>query len=226
MKTLKTKLFASLYVVLFILIIISGTKKVVAAENAPVVTEIKEKAAISKIYAKGNVEVFITQGDEQSVRVYDNYYGKNALTQVEADGTLRISSHNDKKLSVWVTVANLKSIEAHDQAVVYSVNKLRTLDLKVSLNNSAMAHLDVDAYELNSEISDSSKLVLRGRAEVQNVDASNFSNIDVSKFESINETVSLKDESSITIGNQKNAKTVMAKCENHKCEKKPVLLSL
>lgn len=220
MKTLKTKLFASLYVALFILIIISGTKKVNAAENAPVVTELKDKAIISKIYVKGNVEVFITQGEEQSIKVYDNYYGKNALTQIENDGTLRISSHSDKKLSVWVTVKNLKSIEAHDQAVVYSVNRLTVLDLQVILSNSAMAHLEIDTYELNSNISDSSKLELVGKAEVQNINASNYSNLDVSKFETASESLLMKDESSITLGNHQNFKPAMVKCENLKCEAK------
>ena len=225
MKTLKTKLFASLYVALFILIILSGTKKVNAAENAPVVTELKDKAIISKIYVKGNVEVFITQGEEQSIKVYDNYYGKNALTQVENDGTLRISSHSEKKLSVWVTVENLKSIEAHDQAVVYSVNEIIALELQVTLTNSALAHLEIDTYELNTKISDSSKLVLVGRTEVQNVNASNFSNLDVSKFNSSSESLILKDESSITLGNQQNFNPAMAKCDNPKCEAKLGLIT-
>lgn len=226
MKTFKTKLFASLYVALFILILISGTKKLSAAENASVVTEIKDNAIISKIYVKGNVEVFITQGEEQSIKVYDNYYGKNALTQVENDGTLRISSHSDKKLSVWVTVENLKSIEAHDQAVVYSVNKLKALDLQVTLSNSALAHLEIDIYELNTNISDTSKLVLIGKAEVQNVSATDYSNLDVSKFEATSESLIMKDESSITIGNQQNFKPAMAKCDNPKCEVKLGMVTL
>jgi len=225
MKTLKTKLFASLYVALFILIILSGTKKVNAAENAPVVTELKDKAIISKIYVKANVEVFITQGEEQSIKVYDNYYGKNALTQIENDGTLRISSHSDKKLLVWVTVENLKSIEAHDQAVVYSVNRLTVLDLQVTLSNNAMAHLEIDTYEINTNISDLSKLELVGKAEVKNVYASNYSNLDVSKFNSSSESLILKDESSITLGNQQNFNPAMAKCENPKCEVKLGLIT-
>jgi hypothetical protein len=226
MKTLKTKLFASLYVALFILIIISGTKKVSATENVPVVTELNDKAIISKIYVKGNVEVFITQGDEQSIKVYDNYYGKNALTQIENDGTLRISSHSDKKLSIWVTVENLKIIEAHDQAVIYSINNFKALDLQVTLSNNAMAHLDIDTYELNTTISDSFKLVLLGRAEVQNVYASNYSNIDVSQFEAVSENLTIKDQSSITLGNQQNFKPAMVKCENQKCASKLGLLTL
>ena len=226
MKALKTKLFASLYVALFILIVISGTKKVNAVENAPVVTELKDKAIISKIYVKGNVEVFITQGEEQSIKVYDNYYGKNALTQIENDGTLRISSYSDKKLSVWVTVENLKSIEAHDQAVVYSVNKITALELQVTLTHSALAHLEIDTYEINTNISDSSKLELVGKAEVQNVNASNYSNLDISKFETASESLMMKDESSITLGNHQNFKPAMVKCENPKCEAKLGLIML
>ena len=220
MKTQKTKLFASLYFALFILVMVSRIKKVVAAENAPIVTEIKENAIITKIFVKGNVEVFITQGEEQSIKVYDNYYGKNALTQVENDGTLRISSHSDKKLSVWVTVENLKSIEAHDQSVVYSANKLTALDLQVTLSNSAMAYLEIDTYQLNTIISDSSKLVLEGKTEIQNVNASNYSNLDISKFEATSESLILKDQSSITLGNQQNFRPAIAKCENPKCETK------
>ncbi|MEO5910478.1 MAG: DUF2807 domain-containing protein [Pelobium sp.] len=211
MKNLKTRMVTALYVGLFILIMVSGTQKLNAAETKNyVMVELKESAPIDKIYAKGNVEVFISQGEEQSIKVYDNYYGKNALTQIE-NGTLRISSFESKKLSVWITIKNLKSIEAYDHALVYGVNKLNLLDLNVTLENQAVANLNLSAYQLTTNISDSSKLILKGDTEFHQINAHQDSNIDISKFTASNENVQLKDHASITLGQSQSFKGMEAK---------------
>jgi hypothetical protein len=225
MKNLKRVGVVILYVAIFVLIVVAGTKKVTAAENSSMMTELKEKMPITKISAKGNVEVFITQGEHQSITVYDNYYGKNALTQIES-GTLRISSYDDKKLSVWVTVKDLKSIEASDKATIYGINEFKVLDLNITLENEAIVNVSLDTYQLNSKISGSSKLILKGNTEYQTVSATDEANLDVSKFASNNEELNLTKQSSITLGNKKNTLKNIEKCENPMCELKLSLVTL
>lgn len=225
MKNLKRVGVVIIYVAIFVLIVVSGTKKVTAAENLSVLTELKDNTPIDKIAVKGNVEVFITQGEHQSITVYDNYYGKNALTQIE-DGTLRISSYEDKKLSVWVTVKDLKSIEAADKANVYGINEFKVLDLNITLENEATANVKLDTYQLHSQISGSSKLILKGNTVHQTVSATDDANIDVSKFVSNSEELNLNKQASITLGNKKNTLKDIEKCENPVCELKLSLVTL
>jgi hypothetical protein len=225
MKNLKRVGVVIIYVAIFVLIVVSGTKKVTAAENLSVMTELKDNTPIDKIAVKGNVEVFITQGEHQSITVYDNYYGKNALTQIE-DGTLRISSYEDKKLSVWVTVKDLKSIEAADKANIYGINEFKVLDLNITLENEATANVKLDTYQLHSQISGSSKLILKGNTVHQTVSATDDANIDVSKFVSNSEELNLNKQASITLGNKKNTLKDIEKCENPMCELKLSLVTL
>lgn len=225
MKNLKRVGVVIIYVAIFVLIVVSGAKKVTAAENLSVMTELKDNTPIDKIAVKGNVEVFITQGEHQSITVYDNYYGKNALTQIE-DGTLRISSYEDKKLSVWVTVKDLKSIEAADKANIYGINEFKVLDLNITLENEATANVKLDTYQLHSQISGSSKLILKGNTVHQTVSATDDANIDVSKFVSNSEELNLNKQASITLGNKKNTLKDIEKCENPVCELKLSLVTL
>ncbi|MBU2374996.1 MAG: DUF2807 domain-containing protein, partial [Bacteroidetes bacterium] len=218
-------MIAALYVVLFILIIVSGTQKVMASENNKALTVLNEKTPIYNIFAKGNVRVFISQGEEQEIKVGNNYYAQNALTQVEG-GTLRISSFEKEKLTVWVTVKDLRSIEAYDHALVYSLNQFRAIDFKVTLGNQAVAVLDVQAFDLTTDISDTSRLKLKGSTEFHQIVAHNSSNIDVTKFAAQTEELKLYDDSSITLGNSKNSKTFETKVVAQKLDEVEEIFSL
>jgi hypothetical protein len=225
MKNLKIKIVTTLYVVLFILIVVSVAQKVMASENNKTLTVLNEKTPIHKIFAKGNVQVFISQGDVQDIKVGNNYYAENALTQVE-DGTLRISSFEKEKLTVWVTVKDLRSVEAYDHALVYSLNQFRAIDFKVTLGNQAVAVLDIQAFDLTSEISDSSQLKLKGFSEFHQVIAHDASNADITKFIAQTEEVKLHDDSSITLGKKQNKQTTASKIIAQKFDEKTEILSL
>lgn len=225
MKNLKTKIVATLYIALFILMVVSGTQKVMALENNNTLTVLNEKTPIHKIFVKGNVQVFITQGDVQEIKVGNNYYVENALTQLE-DGTLRISSFENEKLTVWITVKDLRSVEAYDHALVYSLNQFRAIDFKVTLGNQAVAVLDIQAFDLTTEISDSSQLKLKGYSEFHQIIAHNTSNIDVTKFITQAEEVKLHDDSSITLGKKQNTLTVEPKITAQKLDEIAEIFSL
>jgi Putative auto-transporter adhesin, head GIN domain len=130
-------------------------------ETATVLSDVKN---ISEIEVHGNVQVFLTTGDEQKVKVYNNYYNEDALVQ-EQNGVLRITSYNTEKLVVWVTVSDLSSLSAYDNAEVKSFGKFSAIDLKVTLHNHALAQLNMDAINASVTLTERSRADLSGSAE-------------------------------------------------------------
>lgn len=125
------------------------------------ITTLTDISRINAIEAKGNVEVYIVNGTKDGVKVFDNYYGQNALVQTE-NGTLRITSYKTEKLVVLVTVQDLRSIKAYDNAVIKSDGTLSALELNVELNDNAAAQLKVDALAANFKVNDNAKADISG----------------------------------------------------------------
>ncbi len=142
---------------------------------------------ISKIEASGNVEVYITNGDKDEVKVYDKYYEQNALVQGK-DGVLRISSYAKDKLVVLVTVADLRAITAYDNAVVKSYGKLSAIELNVNLNNNASAQLNLDVFAANFTVNNRSTANLSGTVNDYSVKYSQSSTINKTDLVAVNVT--------------------------------------
>jgi len=120
-----------------------------------------EAANISKIEVRGNVQLFISNGTADEVKVYNKYYSESALVQ-NTKGTLRISSYKNEKLVVWVTVNDLRSLNMYDNAEVKSFGKLSAIELDVNLYNTASAQLDLNVFDADINISDRAKADLKG----------------------------------------------------------------
>jgi hypothetical protein len=142
---------------------------------------------ISKIEASGNVEVYITNGDKDEVKVYDKYYEQNALVQGK-DGVLRISSYAKDKLVVLVTVADLRAITAYDNATIKSYGKLSAIELKVVLNNNASAQLDLNVFAANFTVNNRSTANLSGTVNDYTVKYSQSSTINKTELVAANVT--------------------------------------
>ena len=125
--------------------IIGASKSASATGRTEEVTNLIEVTRINKIEVHGNVEVYVSDGNTDKAKVYNNYYASNALVQ-DQGGVLRISSYSSQKLVVWVTVSDLREIAAFDNATVKSFGKLSALDIELKLHDQALAQLDLDAY--------------------------------------------------------------------------------
>jgi phage gp45-like len=136
--------------------------------NNVVSTMLTDVNTINEIEVHGNVQVYITSGDANQVKVYNDYYAENAMVQDE-NGVLRITSYNAEKLVVWVTVNDLGKVSAYDDATIKSFGKLSAIDLNVQLFNNASAKLDVDAYVATISINDRAKAELAGNVTESNI---------------------------------------------------------
>jgi hypothetical protein len=197
MKNLKKGILAIGILAMFTTVL--ATTPLYANDNNKTLTTINQSQQISKMVVKGNVEVFITQGNSNSVKVYDNYYSENAYIQND-DATLRITSYGDKTLSVWVTVADLSEIEASDYAQVYTNNTINALDLKLTLNNHAVAKMAINSYKLTTKIAGNANLELTGKTELQQTNVLNNANVDLRKFTANKQDLIISDNGGVIIG--------------------------
>lgn len=140
---------------------IAAVKSDAAAKNNEVSTVLTNISKINKIEVRGNVEVFVSDGSSDQVKVYNHYYSESALVQSQ-NGILRISSFSDQKLVVWVTAAQLTGISAYDNAEVKSFGKLSSIEMDVTLHDNAYARLDMDGYSANITLNNRAKADLTG----------------------------------------------------------------
>jgi hypothetical protein len=161
------------------------------AENNKKETILNEVKGVSKINVSGNVELILVQSLNESVKVYDDYYAKNALVQ-QKGGELRISSFEKETLTVVVYVNNLSEITASNNATVRTFGKLSTLSLNVNLKDNAVANLNVKTLEMTTDLSGISKLTLTGCTDSYNGLMGSFSKVDLSQYAADNKNIQSK----------------------------------
>ncbi len=129
--------------------------------SAGVSTMLTNVSNVSEIEVHGNVKLYVTTGNTDQVKVYNDYYAADALVQ-EQNGVLRIASYETKQLEVWVTVADLAKITLYDNAEVKSFGQFSAIDLNLALYDHASAQLNMEAYSATVSLNDFAKAELSG----------------------------------------------------------------
>lgn len=162
---MKTTIFSFVTIAAIVLGIgtsaIAATKNDSAAKDKEVSTVLTNTSKINKIEVYGNVELYLSNGQSDQIKVYNRYYAESAMVQNQK-GVLRISSYSDQKLVIWVTAEDLRSLTVNDNAVVKSFGKLSPIDMDVILNDNAYAQLDFDGYSANITVNGRAKADLSG----------------------------------------------------------------
>ena len=160
------------------------------SNNSEVSTVLTNISKINKIEVRGNVEVFVSDGSADQVKVYNRYYSESALVQSQ-NGVLRISSFADQKLVVWVTAAQLSAITAYDNAEVKSFGKLSPIEMNVTLHDNAYAKLDLDGYSADITLNNRAKADLNGSVKECNLKYDHSATVNSTNFaaEHITKTV-------------------------------------
>jgi hypothetical protein len=177
---MKTKLFT----IAASLVLVAGLSNSTFASTKntqTVATVLTDVSNISKIEIRGNVELYVSAGTTDQVKVYNKYYAESALVQ-SSKGVLRIASYTAEKLVVWVTANDLRAISAYDNAEVKSFGNLSAIDLEVNLHNNATAKLKLETYNTNVNVSDNAKIELTGTATVYNLNHNLQSSVNNNNF--------------------------------------------
>lgn len=177
---MKTKLFT----IITTLVLVGGIASSTYAStnnNNNAATVLTDVSKISKIEIRGNVELYVSAGSADQVKVYNRYYAESALVQSQ-NGVLRISSYKAEKLVVWVTANDLRAISAYDNAQVKSFGKLSAIDLEVNLHNNATANLNLDTYNANVNVNDRAKIDLTGTTTLYNLNHTTATSVNNNNF--------------------------------------------
>jgi hypothetical protein len=177
---MKTTIFA----IATSLVLVAGLSNSTFASTkntAAVATVLTDVTNINKIEIRGNVELYVSAGTADQVKVYNKYYASGALVQ-SSKGVLRIASYTKEKLVVWVTANDLRAISAYDNAEVKSFGNLSAIELDVNLHNNATAKLNLDNYNTTVNVSDNAKIELTGTTEVYNLNHNLQSSVNNNNF--------------------------------------------
>jgi hypothetical protein len=155
-------------------------------------TESREVDKFTALKISGLVEVIITQANEQKLVVQVSGMPiADVVTTVENE-TLIITTkgfHRGESVQVFVHYNQLNSISTSGSAELTSTNTLNTQymnittngagdikdltikadTLKVSINDSGNAHLDVDVNDIEIEMNDAGDLSIQGVTKRQNI---------------------------------------------------------
>ncbi len=163
---MKTTIIAIFTVIVSVLGITNSTYAS-ADKNAKAIV-LTDITSINKIEVYGNVQVYVSTGAADQVKVYNQYYAESALIQSQK-GVLRISSYKNEKLVVWVTAKQLSGITAYDNAEVKSFGNLSAIELDVKLYNNASADLKLDTYSTRVTMNGHAKANLSGTVTEYNL---------------------------------------------------------
>lgn len=185
LNIMKTKILSFVTIAAIVLGIsnttFAATKNDSAAKNNEVSTVLTNVSKISKIEIHGNVELYVTDGSADQVKVYNRYYAESAMVQNQ-NGVLRISSYSAKKLVVWVSAYDLRSITAYDNAEVRSFGKLAPVGMEITLHNNSYANLDMNGYSANIIVNDRAKADLTGNVTDCSLKCSKSSSVNSTNF--------------------------------------------
>ena len=188
------------------LVLTASTINVKAADTNQV-TVLTQAKKLNKINVSGNVELILVQSANESVRVYDNYFSKNALVQ-EKDGELRISSYNKETLTVVVNVSDLASITASGNATVKTYGKFNALSLDVILSDKAIAVLNTNTISLFANLNGQSNLSLTGTTTEYNAIMGSEATVSMSKYIATTTNIQAKGLSIAKINKAKSLKSL------------------
>ncbi|MDQ7947213.1 MAG: DUF2807 domain-containing protein [Pedobacter sp.] len=172
-------------------IILGTTAATTFAEDGKKETMLSEVKKVNKINVSGNVELILVQSSDERVKIYDEYYAKNALVQQEA-GELRISSYNKETLTVVVYVSNLTEISASANASIRTAGKFNALSLVVNLKDQASANLNTNTVDLSSNVAGLAKLTLAGYSESYNGLVAGNANVNMEQFAAASKSIQSK----------------------------------
>lgn len=194
MKTLKISLLLSCIVLLS-----HPTMLLAQKGNGNVVTQDRQVAQFSAIEAGSAVNVFLSQGAAQSVKVEID---ENLLDRFETDvknGVLTINVsgvNNATKMNAYVTMVTLKRIEANGAANINGQTPLasdnftyegtgasnatfeiKAGDFSLTLSGASKANINAGVNTLKTEVSGAGSLTLSGSAASHNLEVSGAGNV-------------------------------------------------
>lgn len=152
-----------------------------------VVTDVRDvNGEFTAIKASEGLDVFITQGNESSIKIEAD---KNIINLIRTDvenNTLRIHLQERvgwaKSKKIFVTLPEISRLEASSGADLETTHTIKTDKLELNSSSGADLIISVNADEVNSSASSGSDIRISGTAGIIYANASSGSDIKASNL--------------------------------------------
>lgn len=199
MKTLKLTLAGMMLLTLAFTSVKAQTRG-----NGNVTTQERQVPSFDAIKVGCAINLYISQGDKQSVKVVTDENLQGRITTKVSNGTLNLDCDNIKdasKMDVYVTAVNLSKIDASGASKVKSEGLLKSDVFGLYVSGAAKANLNIEtgtfnnetsgaanntitltAKSANTEVSGAGNLTLKGTAEKHKTEVSGAGNLKALEF--------------------------------------------
>ena len=149
--------------------------------NGNVQTEVRQAASFNKIEVSNGLDLFLTQGTEESISIQAD---ENLLEVIKTEvngGILRIFAEenirNAASRKVMVTFKNLDALTASSGSDALSNTQISVQDIRIKSSSGADIDLEITAQNIVASSSSGSDIYLKGSANSISADASSGSSI-------------------------------------------------
>ncbi|TWO32567.1 DUF2807 domain-containing protein [Seonamhaeicola sediminis] len=176
--------------------------------NGNVITEERDLSeSFSTIKAEEGLNVYLTQGNEESITVEaDENLHDIIVTEIE-DGVLKIhTKQNIGKASakkVHVSFKNISGIISTSGSDVYSTNTVAASELTLKTTSGSDMKLDVNTLYLNCKSTSGSDLKLSGKTKTLEAEANSGSDIKAGNLVAESSIVKASSGADITVNTSK-----------------------
>jgi len=199
MKTLKLTLAG-----MMLLTLAFSSVKAQTRGNGDVTTQERQVSSFDAINVGCAIHLYISQGEKQMVKVETDENLQNKIVTKVNNGTLHLSCDNIKdatKMAVYVTVVNLKKLDASGASKVTGETLLKSEQFELYTSGASKAILNIEtgtlinetsgaanntlnlkAGTVNTEVSGAGTLTLKGTAEKHNTEVSGAGNLKAIEF--------------------------------------------
>jgi hypothetical protein len=177
MKTLKTNLFAFVLVLFPSFILVAQDKG-----NGNVIKQERDVAVFDAINVGCAINLFISQGDMQTVSVETDENLQNRIKTKVSNGELILSCDNIRnatKMDVYVTVQKLYKLDANGAAIVKGQSQITSDNIKILASGASKITLDIVSKSLFCDASGASKANLTVKADEVTDEVSGAANLKI-----------------------------------------------
>jgi len=186
MKTINLKLFAILAGVA--ILVTSACRLGGVRGSGNMITETRNVGDFDRIEVSDAYKLIIKQDSAGSAKITVNA-DDNLLKYIKTDvsgGKLHIYNHKKIRsregLTVTVTVKNLTEVDASGAVKVESDGKLTVKDLKFDISGATKVNMQLDAANVNTDISGVGNITLSGQASSHRVQSSGMCKLEAFDF--------------------------------------------
>jgi hypothetical protein len=139
--------------------------------NGNIKTEQRNVSAFDRVEAHGSINLYVTQGEVQPVRIEGDENLLQYIEVVQQGGTLEIRTRDNvnirpsKDIKVYVSAPEYKSIEVSGASNIIGQNKVSGSDLELKVSGAGQIRMEVDVPEIRTEMSGSGELTLKGETK-------------------------------------------------------------